>query len=141
MSGFHSNERLPTVFEVDEVDGEKVETSSIEVFYLSSDSKTGHGEELDSDSSQSGEEDVVVFSSPKVERSRTDLSGGVGIANVGSIDSDWASRKGLSSGSRHSLSKSTVDNTASHLESLVDIPSSQCIPEIVSTIGGGTGVN
>ena len=132
---------MPTIFEVDEVDGEKVETSQIEILCLSSDSEARHGEESNSDSSHSGEEDVVVLSSPKVGRSRIDLFGGVGIADVGSVDNDWASREGVSSGSRHSLSKSTADNTESHLESLVDIPSSECIPETISTIGGGTGIN
>ena len=140
-SGFHSTERFPTVFEVDEVDGEKIETSWIEVLCLSSDSEAGHGEESDSDSSHSGEQDVVVLGSPKVGRSRTDLFGGTGIADVGSVDSDWASREGVSGGSRHSLSKSTTDNTASHFESLIDIPSSECIPKTISTIGGGMGIS
>ena len=140
-SGFQSNERLPTVFEVDEVDGEKVETSPIEVLCLSSNFEAGHGEESDSDSSHSGEEDVVVLGSPKVGRSRSDFFGGFGIGDVGSGDNAWASIERVFGGSRHSLSKSTANNTANQLESHVDIPSSECIPETVSTIGGGTGAN
>ena len=110
--------RLPIVFEVDKVVGEKVETSRIEVLCLSSDSEAGHGEESDCDSFHSGEEDVVVLGSPKEGRSRTDLFGGVGIADVGSVDSDWASREGVFGGLRHSLTKSTADVIASHLSHL-----------------------
>ena len=77
---------MPTVFEVDEVDGKKVETSPIEVLCLSSNSEGGHGEESDSDSCHSGEEDVVVLDSPNVGRSRSDSFGGVGVADVGSGD-------------------------------------------------------
>ena len=103
-SDFYSSERLPTIFEVDELNGEKVETSPIEVLCLSSDSEGGHGEELNSDSSHSGEEDVVVLDSPNVGKSRSDSFGGIGVADVGSGDSAWASRERVSSGSRHSLS-------------------------------------
>ena len=139
--GFHSSERLPTIFEVEEVDGEKVETSPIEILCLSSDSEARHGKEWDSDSSHSGEEDVVVLDSPNVGRSRSDSFGGVEVADVGSGDSAQASREGVSGGSRHSLSKLTADNAASQVGSHVDIPSIECIPKTVSAIGGGTGAN
>ena len=128
-------------FEVDEVDGEKVETSPIEVLCLSSDSEAGHGEESDSDSSHSDEKDVVVLNSPNVGRSRSDSFRGVGVADVGLGDSAQASREGVSGGSRHSLSKLIEDIATSQVGSHVDIPSIECIPETVSTIGGGTGAN
>ena len=141
---------MSTIFEGEEVEDEKVETSRIEVLCLSSDSETGHGEEFDSNSSHIGKEDVVVLGSPKEWRSRKDLFGGarniVFNTDVGSVDNNRASREGVSGGSRHFLTKSTIEVTASHLESLVDIPFSECIPEIVSSkvnsaIGGGTGLN
>ena len=47
----------------------------------------------------------------------------------------------MSGGSRHSLSKLIGDNAANQVGSHVDIPSIECIPEIVFAIGGGIGAN
>ena len=124
-SSFQSTKRLPTVFEGDEDEDEKVETSQIEVLCLSSDSDPGQGEESNSDSSHIGEEDVLIFGSPKEGKSRKDLFGGAGKisfnTDVASANNNRASRHGMSGGSRNFLTKSTADVTASHSESLVDL--------------------
>ena len=93
---------------------------------------------------------MLILGSPKEGRSRKDLFGGPGkIAfntDVGSADNNRASREGVSGGLTYFLTKSTADVTASHLGSLVDVSSSECILETISfkvnsAIGGGTGLN
>ena len=141
---------MPIVFEGDEVEDAEIKTSRIEILCLSSDSNPRQGEELDSNSSHIGEEDVLILGFPKEGRSRKDLFGGAGkIAfniDVGSKNNNRASREGVSEGSMYFSTKSTADVTASHLESLVDVSSSECICETISSkvnsaIGGGTGLN
>ena len=84
---------------------------------------------------------MLILGSPKEGRSRKDLFGGTGkIAfniDVGST---------ISGGSTYFWTKSTADVTVSHLESLVDVHSSECNLETISSkvnaaIGGGTGLN
>ena len=65
---------------------------------------------------------------------------------MGIVDNNWTSRDRVPEGLRNFLTKSTPDVTARHSESLVDIPSSECIPKTVSSkvnsgIRGGISVN